>query len=265
MRIDPPPPNRPSVSPTTAASATVAAISIGSPAPGQLVQCGAGGSVAALVPRHRGQRHAHRAGVAHRGDDQAAADRPRQPLRLRGDGAGEDAGDHEGAGSEADLPLELPRLTAAPDVAAGPLPVDDAAGEHRRRGEPGPLQRLLGPAGAGTGSADEDDVVVVQHLAQFAELVAQLVERDVDRTGDVPGLELGRGADVDQRRVGAAGVAEALGEGGGVDGAGHAKFSCLFAWPVRWRPAFPALSKQSSMEMTSIPWASRSAATTPAR
>src|SRR6185312_3976624 len=95
MRIDPPPPSRPRVSPTTAARATTAAISIGSPRPGQPVQCGAGGPGAALVPRHLRQGHAHRAGVGDCGEHQAAADGAGQPLGLRGDGAGEDAGSHE--------------------------------------------------------------------------------------------------------------------------------------------------------------------------
>ena len=78
-----------------------------------------------------------------------------------GDGdAGQDAGEHDRAGDQPDLTLEVPALRAAVDREAVGLPGGDPAVKDVHVGQPGVAQGLLGLCGALTGAADQHHVLV---------------------------------------------------------------------------------------------------------
>ena len=112
-------------------------------------------------------------------------------------------------------------LSVAPshDVAAGRFPCVHAAVEQvesllARRGELG-----MGLARAGSGLADEHDRML--DIGQVLGVFAERVERNVERAGDVHGVELAAGADVEHadQRI----VVHQLTELSGADGVGVGK------------------------------------------
>ncbi len=66
-------------------------------------------------------------------------------------------------------------------------------------GQTGVAQRLLGLRGALTGAAHQHDVVV-EVLDDLVAVLAQQIQRNVVGPGDVRGLELARGSDVENPR-----------------------------------------------------------------
>ena len=118
---------------------------------------------------------------------------------ARGDDAGQDAGQHERAGDQADLALELPGLPAAVD---GPPVLSQSTMPPASTccAEAGPGSASWAwPARAPERQTRTTSCVEVATRARRA-VLAQRVQRHVVGAGDVPGLELGRGADVDQAR-----------------------------------------------------------------
>ena len=88
-----------------------------------------------------------------------------------------------------------PRLTGAPAASQAMMPPS----RTRRLGRPASREGLLGLGGAGAGAADQHDVLV-EVATQLGAVLAQRVQRHVVGAGDVGGLELGRGAHVEQAR-----------------------------------------------------------------
>ena len=85
---------------------------------------------------------------------------------------------------------------------------------------PAVAQGLLGLRGALTGAAHQHDVLV-EVLDDLVAVLAQQVQRNVVGPGDVRGLELARGSDVEnpRRRSRTEAIAEVLRIDGG--GSGH--------------------------------------------
>lgn len=126
--------------------------------------------------------------------------------------AGQHARGDQRAGDEADLALQGPAPAAVVEGVAGGQPGGDAAVEDADVAEAGLGEAPGGLAGAVARLADEH-----HRRADAAELVTVLpegVERDVVGARDVPGLELGGGADVDEADVVAVGEARAQLDGG---------------------------------------------------
>ena len=150
----------------------------------------------AAVVGQPGQQHAHRAGVGQRREGQSTADPGGQPLEFgRGDAA-QDAGQHDRTGDQTDLTLQVPALRTPVDRETLCLPGGDAAFQDVDVGQPCVAQRLLGLGGALPGAADQDDVLV-EVGDDFAAVFAQQVQRHVVGAGDVCGLELAGGSDVE--------------------------------------------------------------------
>ena len=174
---------------------------------------------AAVVGQLR-QRHAHRAGVGQRRDGQSAADRRGQPFELGRGEAAQNAGQHDRAGDEAYLAFQVPALRTAVDRETLGLPGGDPAVEDVDVAQAGRAQRLLGLCGPLTGATHQHDLVV-EVPDDLVAVFAQQIQRDVVGTGDVGGLELARGSDVEnpRRRRRAEAIAQVLRIDGG--GSGH--------------------------------------------
>ena len=155
-----------------------------------------------------------------RREGQAAADAGGQPLELGRGNAAEDAGQHDRTGDEAHLALEVPALRAAVDRETPCLPGGDPAVEDVHVGQARRAQRLLGLCGPLAGAAHQHDLFV-EVPDDLVAVFAQQVQRDVVGAGDMGGLELARGPDVEnpRRRSRTEAFAEVLRIDGG--GSGH--------------------------------------------
>ena len=102
----------------------------------------------------------------------------------------------ERAGGEADLAFQVPAGPAVLERGAGLLPGQDAAVEQVQVGHAGLGEDQFGLRGAVAGAADQHHLVQV--AADLLAVFAQQVQRHVVRAGDVRGLELRRGAYVQQ-------------------------------------------------------------------
>jgi hypothetical protein len=120
---------------------------------------------------------------------------------------------------QADLSFQVPARGAGGDRRVGGLPGGDAAGEYSQVRQARPGQGLFGLAGTLPGAADQHDLLV-EVDAQFVAVLAQHIQGHVGGAGNVGGLELRRGAYVDQPRRVAGG--EQVLQGGDVEGAGGA-------------------------------------------
>ena len=129
------------------------------------------------------------------------------------DAAGEDAGEDETSGDEADLTLHRPSRSALDDPPAGRGEPSDAGGEDVQVTHAGTREPLASLVGADPGLADQDDLAV-EAGGQGVGVLANQLEGQVVGARDVAGLELGRAADVED---GDGLLGEPVDDGGGVD------------------------------------------------
>ena len=143
------------------------------------------------------QQHAHGAGVGQGGEGQAGPDRRRRPTSA---GHADDCRGRRPAtrppATRRTCRSSSQRLPAPVDRCRRSLPGHHPAVEDAQAGQADLGEGLLGLRGAGAGAADEHDVLV-EVAAQLRTVLAQGVQRHVVGPRDVGGLELRRGADVE--------------------------------------------------------------------
>ena len=169
-----------------------------------------------LVVRQPGQQHAHRAGVGQGGEGQPGADagRPRTARRAARCRPATDSSTIRPATRRtwrSRLHRSRPRSTGAPAEIHAPMPPVITLASV----EPGVGELDAGLGGPVAGLADQHQVAagVGDDAAQVR---VDLVQGQVDGAGDVRGLELRRGADVDDEGVRV--VGQPRPGGGHVDG-----------------------------------------------
>ena len=101
--------------------------------------------------------------------------------------------------TQAHLTFQVPALGAAVDRETFCRPGGDPAVEDVHVGQTRVAQRLLGLHGALTRATHQHDVVV-EVLDDLVAVLTQQIQRNVVGPGDVGGLELARGSDVENPR-----------------------------------------------------------------
>ena len=154
----------------------------------------------AAVVGQLGEQHAQQAGVRERGDGQPGADERGQPRHRCTSTPTSTATSTSAAGDQADLAFEVParpwRRTGRPSASQA----SDAAGRGAAGWAGRPRRALCSAWAARLPDRQISTTVSSRWCAQLVAVFAEQVERHVVGAGDVPGVELARGAHVDQSR-----------------------------------------------------------------